>query len=65
MITPKKGNNRFEYYFWIPIVGPLIGALLGAYLYKFIVGNVLQRLSDLPRSQGDAEIEELKALNNE
>ena len=44
-------------------MGPLIGALMGAYLYKFIVGNVLQRLNDLPRNTAVADNEELKALN--
>ena len=40
--------QKFEYYFWIPIIGPIIGALLGAYLYKFVVGNVLANLNQLP-----------------
>ena len=34
----QRGNNKFDYYFWIPIVGPLIGAIAGALLYKYVIG---------------------------
>ncbi|MFI9273280.1 MIP/aquaporin family protein [Kitasatospora sp. NPDC052896] len=30
-----------NYYFWVPIVGPLVGAVLGGFLYKFFVGRFL------------------------
>jgi len=39
--TFSRGNDQFEYYFWIPIVGPLIGAVFGALLYKYTVGDHL------------------------
>jgi len=38
------GHNAFpgiDYYFWIPIVGPLIGGVVGAYLYDFLIHDVL------------------------
>jgi len=31
-----------NYYFWIPIVGPLTGGVVGAFIYDFTVGRVLQ-----------------------
>ena len=31
----RAGN----YWFWVPIVGPLIGGILGAFIYDFAVGN--------------------------
>ncbi|HEY7506145.1 MAG TPA: aquaporin, partial [Nitrososphaera sp.] len=31
----RAGN----YWFWVPIVGPLIGGVLGALIYDFAVGN--------------------------
>lgn len=31
----RAGN----YWFWVPIVGPLIGGVVGAFIYDFMVGN--------------------------
>jgi glycerol uptake facilitator protein len=30
-----------DYYFWVPIIGPLVGGLIGAYAYDYIVGRFL------------------------
>ncbi|MGW7343036.1 MIP/aquaporin family protein [Streptomyces sp. NPDC054854] len=30
-----------QFYYWVPIIGPLIGGLLGAGLYKFLIGRFL------------------------
>jgi glycerol uptake facilitator protein len=30
-----------NWYFWIPIVGPLIGGIIGVYVYDFFIKNVL------------------------
>lgn len=27
-----------DYYWWIPIVGPIIGALIGVFAYKLFIG---------------------------
>ncbi|MFF9624508.1 MIP/aquaporin family protein [Streptomyces griseosporeus] len=43
-LTGYGGAWRDQYgnfYFWVPIVGPLIGGLLGAGLYKFFIGRYL------------------------
>ncbi|MGV9288856.1 MIP/aquaporin family protein [Streptomyces sp. NPDC003719] len=43
-ITGYGGAWRDQYgnfYFWVPIVGPLVGGLLGAALYKVFVGRFL------------------------
>ena len=37
----SRGNEKFDYYFWIPIVGPLIGAVFGAIIYKYTIGDHL------------------------
>jgi glycerol uptake facilitator protein len=34
----EPGGN---YYFWVPIVGPLLGGAIGVYIYDFFVGNFL------------------------
>jgi len=31
-----------NYYFWIPIVGPLLGAVVGAFIFDYTIGKVLQ-----------------------
>jgi glycerol uptake facilitator protein len=28
-----------DYYFWVPIIGPLIGGVIGAYVYDFFIGE--------------------------
>ena len=50
-ITGYGGAWRDQYgdfYFWVPIVGPLIGGLLGAGLYKFLIGRFLPPRSPRP-----------------
>ena len=32
--TFKRGNNIFDWYWWIPLVGPLIGASLASFSYQ-------------------------------
>ena len=31
-----------NYYFWIPIVGPLLGGVVGAFIFDYTLGKVLQ-----------------------
>src|SRR5882724_7150968 len=38
-----RANN---YYFWVPIVGPLIGGVAGAYVYDLFIGNHLPAVLD-------------------
>ena len=40
----SRGNNKFGYYFWIPIFGPIIGAIGGALVYKYVVGLHLDEI---------------------
>ncbi|MGW1641194.1 MIP/aquaporin family protein [Streptomyces lavendulae] len=43
-LTGYGGAWRDQYgnfYFWVPIVGPLVGGLIGAALYKFFIGQFL------------------------
>jgi glycerol uptake facilitator protein len=43
-LTGYGGAWRDQYgnfYFWVPILGPLVGGLVGAALYKFFVGRFL------------------------
>jgi glycerol uptake facilitator protein len=37
-----------NYYFWVPIVGPILGGLVGGGIYEFFVGHAL------PAPEGDA-----------
>src|SRR5256714_6292762 len=44
-IAIVSGGASFSadnYYFWIPIVGPLTGAVVGAFVYDYTIGKVLQ-----------------------
>ncbi len=38
---PGTVAGKFDWYFWIPIVGPLIGGVIGVLLYDWFVGDVL------------------------
>lgn len=54
-----------NYYFWVPIVGPLIGGVLGAFAYDFFIGNVLKARSVEPsldvESRGETDIDKDEA----
>jgi glycerol uptake facilitator protein len=44
-IAIVSGGASFSadnYYFWIPIVGPLTGGVVGAFIYDFTIGKVLE-----------------------
>jgi glycerol uptake facilitator protein len=34
--------SQNNYYFWIPIVGPLLGGVVGAFVFDYTIGKVLQ-----------------------
>ena len=34
--------SEHNYYFWIPIVGPLLGGVVGAFIFDYTIGKVLQ-----------------------
>jgi len=36
--TFERGNGFFDYFFWIPIIGPHLGAILGALIYQALIG---------------------------
>ena len=42
----KRGNNLFDSYWWIPLIGPMIGAIAGALMYKYVVGVHLASLEN-------------------
>ena len=42
-IAVVSGGASFaedNYYFWIPIVGPLLGGVVGAFIYDYTLGKV-------------------------
>jgi glycerol uptake facilitator protein len=44
-IAIVSGGASFSadnYYFWVPIVGPLTGGVVGAFIYDFTIGKVLE-----------------------
>lgn len=45
--------GNVNYYFWIPIVGPLIGAGIAVYLYDWLIHDVLRARGEVP--SGDVE----------
>lgn len=47
-ITGYGGAWRDQYgnfYFWVPIVGPIVGGLIGAALYRILIGNFAAALA--------------------
>jgi len=54
-----------NYYFWVPIVGPLIGGVLGAFAYDFFIGDVLKARGAKPaedvESRGETDIDKDEA----
>jgi glycerol uptake facilitator protein len=47
-ITGYGGAWRDQYgnfYFWVPIVGPIVGGLIGAALYRILIGNFTAALA--------------------
>jgi glycerol uptake facilitator protein len=38
-----------EFYFWVPIIGPLIGGVLGVGLYKALIGRFLPAAQEAPQ----------------
>ena len=57
----SRGNEKFDYYFWIPIVGPLIGAVFGAIIYKYTIGDHL-RIESAKNNSNDGTPEEKAPL---
>jgi glycerol uptake facilitator protein len=54
-LTGYGGAWRDQYgnfYFWVPIVGPLIGGVLGAALYKVLIGRYLAQADEEPQEPG-------------
>ncbi|MFT4110038.1 hypothetical protein [Propionicimonas sp.] len=47
----RHSPDKFSWYFWVPIVGPLIGGVIGVLIYDWFIGNVLNaraRLAEGP-----------------
>ena len=49
---PGTVDGKFDWYFWIPIVGPLIGGVIGVLLYDWFIGDVLHARNLKPEPQG-------------
>jgi len=49
---PGSVANSFEWYFWIPIVGPLIGGIVGVLIYDWFIGDVLHARGPKPEPPG-------------
>lgn len=41
LVTGGESFSVNNYYFWVPIVGPLLGGVVGAYIYDFTIGKVI------------------------
>jgi glycerol uptake facilitator protein len=42
LFTGFQSFSADNYYFWVPIVGPLLGGVVGAFIYDYTIGKVLQ-----------------------
>lgn len=62
--TFSRGNDKFDYYFWIPVVGPFFGAVCGALIYKYTIGDHLSIESAKDESK-DASPEEKAPLQSD
>ena len=41
LVSGGASFSADNYYFWIPIVGPLTGGVVGAFIYDYTIGKVL------------------------
>ena len=37
----SRGNNLFDYYWWIPLLGPVLGAIIGTVSYQLVFTDLL------------------------